>query len=402
MIYNKGIDIRYKPSPEWIKQQYFLKLSAFGHIQDHNPVFYLDRHDIHQRHIKFSEFINEEHWAIVREKKAKILIDYSDEYFNVADIISIAKTLCEKNIPSDQVHMVVMDPLWQTFALKHFHQWSLFDVQVVVLPWLLHTAISSAPRSLTIKNPFRFSLLSRNYRLWRLDLMLGLCEHNLLGNNIKYSFHNIEPYDNTVFTKEHIMQDAITLKGYISDTLAKWIDKIPYDTGSVKDKFFNGTYHVIKNSGVHILVESHHDPYQTDSVRLQYSTKFAENEWSPAFATEKFYKTILCQTPFIAVTTPGFLKEIKEMGYKTFSPFIDESYDEISNDRKRIQAVVKEIERLNNLSDDDFWSGVSYLESITKHNSSLLSRLYATKPKINWDFLNDYINYIELPNFWKP
>ena len=40
------------------------------------------------------------------------------------------------------------------------------------------------------------------------------------------------------------------------------------------------------------------------------------------------------------------LKYLKQLGLKTFSPFIDESYDTIKNGKERATAIYNEIKRL--------------------------------------------------------
>ena len=54
--------------------------------------------------------------------------------------------------------------------------------------------------------------------------------------------------------------------------------------------------------------------------------------------------------PFILYSTPYTLKYLRSLGYKTFGNFIDESYDEIEDNEKRIQILNKEVKRLCNLS----------------------------------------------------
>lgn len=41
--------------------------------------------------------------------------------------------------------------------------------------------------------------------------------------------------------------------------------------------------------------------------------------------------------PFIVYGSPFTLKSLRELGFKTFSPFIDESYDETISPFRRMQ-----------------------------------------------------------------
>lgn len=387
MIYSQMPNI-----PSMWHHKKFKKLSSFNDA-DPDPIFFLDRHDMHQRGIVFPEFIQQKHWAVVRSKKAKILIDYSDDYLNARDIITIAETLKDKNIPSEQIFMLVMDPLWQAFVTSYFKAYELTAVTIGVAPWLLHSAVMNAKREIPRVETRKFSILSRNYRPWRLELMLNLLEQGVLNKDTAYSFHNIEPYENTVFSKQEMIADANAFQGRSLTTRElEWIDKIPYDIGARQDKFFNGTYSVIKHSGVHILIESHWDPYQFASTRLAESANFGPNEWAPAFATEKFYKAVLCQVPFIIASTPGFLREIKEMGYKTFAAFIDESYDEILDDHARSKAIAQEVARLNALPLELFWSGIEKLKPILNHNQSIMNQQRDNNPFEKMTFLCNYLS----------
>lgn len=96
------------------------------------------------------------------------------------------------------------------------------------------------------------------------------------------------------------------------------------------------------------------------------------NKEYSVFITEKTYKTIAYKHPFVLVSSYKSLRALRNLGYKTFSPFINEDYDEIENDSYRMFVILKEIERLCNLSKkqmDEFVIGCS---EITEYNYNLL------------------------------
>jgi hypothetical protein len=62
--------------------------------------------------------------------------------------------------------------------------------------------------------------------------------------------------------------------------------------------------------------------------------------------SDKPLKPIINLQPFIYVTSSGGLKVLKDMGYKTFEPFIDESYDDIEDETERLNFIKSEIKRL--------------------------------------------------------
>ena len=57
--------------------------------------------------------------------------------------------------------------------------------------------------------------------------------------------------------------------------------------------------------------------------------------------TEKTFKAIALEMPFILVAPAGSLAYLREYGFETFSPYIDETYDTITDDIGRIEAVTQ-------------------------------------------------------------
>ena len=62
--------------------------------------------------------------------------------------------------------------------------------------------------------------------------------------------------------------------------------------------------------------------------------------------TEKIFKPIVLERPFILLSTQGNLSYLKSYGFKTFDRWIDESYDNEMDPDVRLQKVVDEIEKL--------------------------------------------------------
>jgi hypothetical protein len=49
------------------------------------------------------------------------------------------------------------------------------------------------------------------------------------------------------------------------------------------------------------------------------------------------------------MSTAGSLAYLRQYGFETFSGLIDESYDQITNPRQRLQAVIAEMSRISSL-----------------------------------------------------
>ena len=77
--------------------------------------------------------------------------------------------------------------------------------------------------------------------------------------------------------------------------------------------------------------------------------------------------------PFILYAMPGSLKVLREQGYKTFSPYINETYDLIENDEDRSVAIANEIERLCLMSDEWWYETLTELQPRLDHNFNHLT-----------------------------
>ena len=66
--------------------------------------------------------------------------------------------------------------------------------------------------------------------------------------------------------------------------------------------------------------------------------------------TEKTFKAIALEMPFVLVATAGSLAYLREYGFRTFDSVFDESYDLESDDVRRIERVTQLLKDLDDLS----------------------------------------------------
>lgn len=112
--------------------------------------------------------------------------------------------------------------------------------------------------------------------------------------------------------------------------------------------------------------------YQNSYFSVVSETYFYDTGRYGIFLSEKIFKPIAKCHPFIAVSLPGTLSVLKSLGYKTFSPLIDESYDIELDDHNRMLKIIKEVERLSNLSDYDLKYFLKHVKKICDHNFNIL------------------------------
>ena len=70
-------------------------------------------------------------------------------------------------------------------------------------------------------------------------------------------------------------------------------------------------------------------------------------EKNELFLSEKIFKPIYTFQPFVVLGNMHTLKVLRDMGFKTFDKWWDESYDEIPNQHRRLEAIVKLVEKIN-------------------------------------------------------
>jgi hypothetical protein len=113
--------------------------------------------------------------------------------------------------------------------------------------------------------------------------------------------------------------------------------------------------------------------YENTYFSIVSETNYFKDFGEGLFLSEKVFKPILRCHPFILVSRPHSLKKLKELGYKTFSPYIDERYDEEENDYERLRMIVKEIERLSNLSEPLLVEFLTSVKEIVEYNYQVLT-----------------------------
>lgn len=85
------------------------------------------------------------------------------------------------------------------------------------------------------------------------------------------------------------------------------------------------------------------------------------------FVSEKIYKPLAYGHPFVACGTKGMLKLLKLQGFETFSPVIDESYDDL-DDKSRYKKLQEELDRLYDLFTQGSLFKDKQLTRILEHN----------------------------------
>ena len=211
----------------------------------------------------------------------------------------------------------------------------------------------------SIKKEKKFLSLNRRWRDHRLLLVCGLAHNNLLDSGYVSLGVSLE--------EKQEVQNAINnlYREFKSEYIVSGFDKIKNNLPLQID-----------------MVDLRINQFQTTSLPIEFYQKscfslvsstfaFGYNEKSVGF-TEKEIKPILARHPFIIHNLAGVLVHLKNMGFLTFEKWFDESYDEETDDNKRLIKITDEVKRLSELSFDQWDIMLEEMTPVLEHNYNRL------------------------------
>jgi len=86
--------------------------------------------------------------------------------------------------------------------------------------------------------------------------------------------------------------------------------------------------------------------------------------------TEKILRPIACGHPFLLAAGPNALEYLRTYGFKTFAPWIDESYDLESNSLKRLEKIIQSMVQIQNLQGQELRNFSKKIKQIAEYNKA--------------------------------
>jgi hypothetical protein len=201
-----------------------------------------------------------------------------------------------------------------------------------------------------------FLFLCRHWKLHRLILMNTLYKLNLDNNLVSWDnrlYHpniveNFEAYEKSPEFVELIKTTSRTLD----------IDDLTRIAGygfENKDIYLNSYISLVSES---IFFQENADEYGI-------------SDFPTGYLSEKIWKPIGHSQPFILAGPSKSLEYLTSIGFKTFHPFIDESYDLENNDTKRLEMIVEQVNMFSNKTKEEKDQFLKDVAHICKHNQEL-------------------------------
>lgn len=120
--------------------------------------------------------------------------------------------------------------------------------------------------------------------------------------------------------------------------------------------------------------------YLDSYIHITSETSFDITIETGPFFSEKTFRPIINLQPFIFLGNVGSLRKLKELGFKTFHPHINESYDSEPDPVERMKLIAKEILRLNSMTRPELHKLYHKLQNITNYNFEIFMQYRKSNP----------------------
>ena len=338
-------------------------------IREHNYTLLWDQEPIHLNiHVPTFESVVEQNKDIHelcnnRNKRNKIAVDAG--YTLPLRIDHQVGSIITSERDSDTVEFICKKYNWKNYYY-FFHGWAAldwyrgYDRTFLIKPWNKRTI------NKTFLAPNRIVAGERQHRL---EMLYWIFRLGMSDNHI--SCPSVCPAENI-----SILDAIQPLKSQYPD-----IETV-FGNQSLPMNFKEETDHPMHSCWLSLFDQS--------AESLLYLVTETVATGRRYHLTEKTFKPIALGMPFILVGTQGSLKYLRSYGFKTFSHLWDESYDDESDDSKRIEKIAQVLKQLEH---SDRQSIFESAQEIIEHNWNHFYN--GGFEQILWQELQDMLNELE-------
>jgi hypothetical protein len=260
--------------------------------------------------------ISEDYLNDIRNGKAKILMFFIYEGYSGAlgntDFDTIEKWRIMSNLPENSIYYVCGNLLSEEIVknkgygyvakgIHYFEPWNKYNDDIIQFN--------------PSEEKYLFLSYNRQYRIQRIKFIIDLLQKNLIYKGL-------------------ISIDRITQLPYpVSDEINDFfINNTPLTIDTMPELKYNLAVNITK------------EDYERTFISIVTETLVDDGT---LFFSEKIWKPIMVGHPFMVYGNQGSLKYLKSLGFKTFSNWIDESYDDEPDRDVRSTMIVNELEKLS-------------------------------------------------------
>lgn len=321
------------------------KLGSLPHIYIINV--YTSTFFENNKEIGFS-CVSKEYLDDIRNGKSKILLLFMYEGYSGIDgnrdFEIIEEWRLKENLPINSVYYLCGNLLSEKIVkeknfgfiakgIQHFEPWNKYKGDIVNFK--------------PIDNKHLFLSYNRQPRTHRVRFIIDLCEKNLINRGL-ISFNKISDfiYDVSDETKSYLLEN------------------MPFMIGNTETLYYN------------LAINITPEDFEKTFISVVTET-MTEN--GTLFFSEKIWKPIMVGHPFMVLGNVGSLKYLKELGYKTFDKWIDESYDNENLMENRSKMIVNELSKFELKTVDELIDIRKEMSEICEYNREHFKKLYLEK-----------------------
>lgn len=211
------------------------------------------------------------------------------------------------------------------------------------------------------KRYITFNRLTGSARVYRSIFVGELAKRNLI-NSGHVSYSDVCPEHGHYHTAlEHAVADYQLDPVYIAQ-IKQHLDQLPHPL-----RIDYTDHDAIPN---HSMVLSAVDQCMESFLYIVTETCFWDRK---CHLTEKIFKPVILQQPFVLLGCAHNLEYLKSYGFQTFDRWWDESYDHIEDPVARIQAVADIVKYINGLSLGQLTDMLHQMQPVLEHNFKLFN-----------------------------
>jgi len=305
-----------------------------------------------------------------------------EKYYYVIDVFTFSFWRCEEakfpNLPKQVVDDINNNKakilvLFVQEALRYndnekinniFNQWvktyNLPNHSVVVSSGSYNFEIKDKEHIIYI--PFSFWQIKKSKVVKLFELSLKAIEMKMKRNHV-FLCYNRRPHlhrQKLVYSlhKKCLLEYGLVSLGKVKDL--NGIDsEIPPNFFDMLPLTFDDT-NLEQNQAINYFIKDYLNTYISVVTETLYEHDL--------FPSEKIYKAIIMGHPFLVLSSKGFLKMLKDMGYQTFDKWFDESYDNEDSLSLRIKKITRETQRISQMPKDEIGNMLFEMMPVIKHN----------------------------------
>jgi hypothetical protein len=300
--------------------------------------------------------------------RGKLIFDLSNEgpIFNQATFDLVHNWLSEHNIDRRRVAFVSQNRMLDAIYRRHYGVGGirLLSFDFFILQAYLMCELTAACTPLESKRPTH-SFICQNYtpRPHRIMLMLAMIEMGILANGL-VSFAGLDTEKLTVGAE----LSGLAAIGDV-DRLKQFIPALIARGRMIIDDFSSG--------GNSLALDLAPESYQRAHLAVVTESDFLSGEVKRI--TEKSIKPLFSSRPILLFGNPHSLALMRELGFQTFTPLVDESYDAVTDPVFRFGLLTDELRRFASMPPPELAYFSDAVDEICRFNRDFLLKHATTR-----------------------